>query len=290
MPVAWTHANMEVIDGRLIVLAGNILSGLSDITGSRTEWQLNQNSTYCALALPAASLNTHINSLRKNAPTKPKNSRSLLVSTTLAWKPSEIPLFVAGAAKAAGLNTRLALAAMPDKMVDLITLLESGELTPPGERKLNWDIEPIPTWSHDAVRFYLGDNIAVAENPIACQAIIDASCGFGREIQTLCPSNLTEKTALGLYERAMATLAPSLQVFYEKIGMPKSIPEEKLKRMQDFLVMIEGAARNSVEVDDSLKMCGLTEYYLQFLRWMGLLQEGEGNTWMIPRLYRRLLD
>jgi len=291
MPVAWTHANMEVIDGRLVVLAGNILSGLSDITSSRTEWQLNQNSTFAALALPAASLNTHIAHLRKVNASKPKGMKTLLVSTTLAWKASEIPLFVAGAVKAANLNTRLALAAMPDRMLEISDLLEKGALIPPNDRKLDWGVEPIPAWSLDAVRFYLGDNFAVAENPVACQAIIDASCGFGREIQHICPTNLTEATALGLYEKAKTVFAPSLSVFYEKIGMPKSIPEEKLKRMQDFMAMIDSAPRNSPEVDDALiNMCGLSEATLQFLRWMGLMQEGDGNTWMIPKLYRRLLD
>lgn len=290
MPVAWTHAQMETVDGSLIILAGNNLCGLSDITSSRTEWQLTQNDTYRCTPLTAASASTYLTQLRRHGAAVQSSGKLLLVSTSVAWKVNEIPQFRTQATRAAGNGIRLALVAFPERMYEIAKALDAGTLSVGKDRKSDWSVSPVPPWSVDAVRFFLHDNSAVAEHPEACQAILTASCGFGKQIQSICAGNLTLEKALGLPEKAKIHFAPSLAVFYDKIGMPNSVAPEVLKRMEEFMVHMDGEKRDTSIASNYLQDFNLKPADQQFLVWMGLLQDGENNTWFVPELYRRLLE
>ena len=86
-------------------------------------------------------------------------------------------------------------------------------------------------------------------------------------------------------------IAPDLDTFYAKIGMPVNlIDSDLLKRMEDFMALISGEQRNSATVDACRNDLKLKPTDQLFLQWMGLIQEGEGNTWVVPPLYFRLLS
>ena len=289
MPVAWTHAQMETIDGNLIIVGGNHLSGLNDVTSSRTEWQLSQNNQFRVISLGAASLNAHIAKLRRDGGDINKASRLMLMATTGAWKVNEISQLTNIAARAANNNVCLVLAANPDRLFEIAKAMDSNTLPTGRDRKGEWSLAPVPAWSVDAVRFFLHDNNAVSANMEACQAILDASCGFGKQIQSICAGNPTVESALRLVEEAKKSFAPNLVIFYDKIGMPGTIEPKLLSSMQDFMAHIHGEQRKSSAVDGYLDEFELKPGHLAFLQWMGLVQEGENNTWFVPTLYRNLL-
>lgn len=306
MPVTWTHSNMECIDGNLVILGGNNLSGLVDITGARADWQLTQNAGFNALALSASAASAYITKIRRQGSTNtltlagsagsslplppPKGSKLLLASTSNAWKANEITQFISCAERASTSNIRLALVALPDRLYEIAQALENQSLTMSRGKKSDWSVAPVPAWSVDAVRFYLHDNNAVSDNHAACLSIIEASCGFGKQIQTICAGNLSVEMAMDLVEQAKTRLAPNLDVFYDKIGWPKVISKELRKRMEGLMGHINGEVRNGPSVDAYLDHFELKGTDLQFLNWMGLIQEGENNTWAVPKLYLRLLD
>lgn len=308
MPVTWTHSNMECIDGNLVILGGNNLSGLVDITGTgaRADWQLTQNAGFNSLALSASAAAAYITKIRRQGasstltlpgsvgaslPSPPqKGNKLLLASTSSAWKASEITQFISCAERAATSNIRLALVALPDRLYEIAQALENQSLTSSRGKKSDWSVAPVPAWSVDAVRFYLHDNTAVSDDHAACLSIIEASCGFGRQIQTICAGNLSVEMAMDLVEQAKTRLAPSLDVFYDKIGWPKVIDKDLRKRMEGLMGHINGEDRGGSAVDGYLDHFELKSTDLQFLNWMGLVQEGENNTWTVPKLYLRLLD
>lgn len=301
MPVAWTHSQMETIDGSLVVMGGNNLSGLPEIT-AKQEWQLGQNDIYSALNLPASSVSAHITRLRKQATTHAshttlnthltKNNKLLLACIPNSWRATEIPQFAALAVKAAVQQVRLALIAHPDRLYEVAKgLREETVPLPDGEgKRIEWSVAGVPTWSADAVRFYLQDNVAVAEDPAAVAAILKASCGFGREIQNICAGNITVKTAMEAPEKARQTLAQSLDAFYSKIGWPKDIDAGLRSRMEHFLQHVDGESRGGSNVLEYLASFGLDKFDLNFLIWMGLMQAAQDGTWHVPELYLGLIQ
>jgi len=303
MPVAWTHSQMETIDGSLIVLGGNNLCGLNEIL-SKQEWQLGQNDIYCAASLPASSVWAHVSRLRKQ-PTShtshssfttnlSKNNKLFLACTPNSWRATEISQFAALASKAAApqVQVRLALVAHPDKLYELAKALRDGQVPLPNgaDKRIDWTVASVPPWSADAIRFYLQDNVPVTEDPEALAAILTASCGFGREIQNICAGNLTVKSALLLPAKAKQSLAPNLDTFYNKIGWPKDVDVPLRYRMEQFLLHVHGELRDSANVADYLGTFGLDKFDMHFLTWMSLMQPAPDNTWFVPNLYRDLMQ
>jgi hypothetical protein len=301
MPVAWTHSQMETIDGSLIVMGGNNLCGLSEIT-TKQEWQLGQNDIYSAASLPASAVSAHITRIRKQANTYTshssfttnvtKNNKLFLACIPNSWRAVEIPQFTALASKAAVQQVRLALIAHPDKLYEVAKALRDGQVPPlhGADKRMDWSVANVPAWSPDAVRFYLQDNVSVGEDPEALAAILKASCGFGREIQNICSGALTVKSALLLPEKAKQSLALNPDTFYKKIGWPKDVDASLRGRMEQFLLHVHGELRDSTNVAEFLDTFGLDEFDMNFLIWMSLMQPGSGNTWFVPELYRDLVQ
>lgn len=89
---------------------------------------------------------------------------------------------------------------------------------------------------------------------------------------------------------AKETLAPDLQTFYSRIGWPKGLDANTRVQMEGFLLHVNGERRDSANVDEFLGEFNLTRFDMMFLTWMGLVQEGSGNTWLVPELYLELLQ
>ena len=299
MPAAWTHAQLETIDGNLLILGGNNLSGIQEVIG-RGEWQIGHNDIYTAHSLQPTQVSAHIARLRKQATTYTKspvvsqthlrkNNKLFLACTPNSWRASEIPQYAALATKAKSSQVRLALIAHTDKLYEVAKAMRmtNAQLNV-ADKAVDWSVASVPPWSADAVRFYLQDNVTVAESQGAVDAILTASCGFGREIQTICAGTLTLARALELPAQAAASLAPNLDTFYDRIGWPKDIDVERRARMQQFMWIAHGEIRGTVDVDQYLEECNLDSFDLLFLQWMGLMQQ-HGNAWQVPELYRNLL-
>jgi hypothetical protein len=136
----------------------------------------------------------------------------------------------------------------------------------------------------------LDENISVAESSAACKALLAASCGSGTELVKICHSRLTVEGAESAPLSAEKTLAPDLATFYREIGMPNAMDDSTRSRVEVFLsVLDDGTEKKSVAEAEAMEFAKMTPGLMQFLIWMGLLQEGLGNTWKVPALYRRLL-
>jgi hypothetical protein len=256
------------------------------------EWQLTFTDLLVSNPLDPTKLTSQLSELRrKKAQTSiAQVGIRLWMSSSASWKSADIPQFAANISKLTPYGVKLCLAALPDRLYEIASNLDGGRLGQGTAKKSEWSIQAVPPWSLDAIRFYLGDNNAVADDQQACQAIQYASCGFGRLIQTLCEGPITLERARSLKEYAHTHVAPNVDTFYSSIGMPTQIEPEKLRKMEDFMAHIDGEKRNDGAVEEYRREFGITHHQVQFLGWMGIMQEGEGNTWSIPPLYARLIS
>ena len=291
MPIAWTHAYLDSPDSDLVILAGNSQSGLLEVSTNKFDWQITQNDHCSSMQIPASNLVSWNLQLRKKGTREVKGGIKMVISGSTVWKATDIAQFAANTGKLANSGIKFALAALPDRIYDMAHALDVGAISYNKEKKAEWSVQVVPPWSIDAIRFYLSDNNVVADSEAACKAILYASCGFGRIVQQLCDSNLSLEKALTLQKYADERIAPDLDTFYAKIGMPVNlIDSDLLKRMEDFMALISGEQRNSATVDACRNDLKLKPTDQLFLQWMGLIQEGEGNTWVVPPLYFRLLS
>jgi hypothetical protein len=285
MPAAWVRTNVEQNDGELLVLVGNVLSGLAEISSLAEDYNLGAECVYIVKKLDTAQSAT---SYLKRLAGMSNGRKRLVAVSPVSWKVSQIADFASAAMKNAKV-ARLALIALPDKAYDLAKALDAGTLQPARpDSPQRWRIVPIPQWTDDAVHFQLDENIAVAENIDACRALLEASAGFGTELGRLCSMRLTVAEAKAL--PAKRHLAPDLPTFYKNIGMPASMDGTTVAKIQDFVSLVEdGTDRKSADVDEAMGAAEVTPWLVQFITWMGLLQPGPGNTWQVPSVYRRLL-
>ncbi|WP_084402617.1 RNaseH domain-containing protein [Cupriavidus sp. amp6] len=297
MPAAWLRANVEPTDEELLILVGNNLSGINNLALSGGEWRVGQEGIYQVMkfANPRAASN-YLNAERRIS--GPSQGRIVAVGPH-SWKLSEIDEYAAMAYREHQQHTprsgrkrgvRLALLALPDKAFEVAQAISDGAL--PGAGKIagrRWRIEPIRSWSDDALYFHLNEDVAVAENSNARQSILEATCGFGDQIVGICNSRLTVATAQSAVALARRNLAPDFATFYSKIGMPEHVDAQQRSRIETFLATVDGAERHTTLVDDVREDAGVSEGLFRFLCWMGLLQES-GNTWTVPMLYSDLLE
>lgn len=291
MPIAWTHAYLDSPDSDLVILAGNSQSGLLEVSTNKFDWQITQNDHYSSMQIPASNLVSWNLQLRKRGTREVKGGIKMVISGSTVWKATDIAQFAANTGKLSNSGIKFALAALPDRIYEMAHALDVGAISYNKDKKAEWSVQVVPPWSIDAIRFYLSDNNVVADNEAACKAILYASSGFGRIVQQLCDSNLSLEKALTLQKYAEERIAPDLDTFYAKIGMPVNlIDSDLLNRMEDFMALISGEQRNSASVDACRNDLKLKPTDQLFLQWMGLIQEGEGNTWVVPPLYLRLLS
>ncbi|KVN78947.1 RNaseH domain-containing protein [Burkholderia ubonensis] len=286
-PVAWVRRYMDSSDGELLVLTGNELSGIVELnkpTG-RDEWKIGQDGVYTMMpGIGPMSANDYLVMLRRNRGTHPV--RRIVAVRPAAWNIVHIPAFVQVAQKAAkqNLDVRFALLALPERALELAQAVEAKKIDTAG-----WRVVPLPQWTEDAVYFRLQENSDVSENSDALSALIKASCGFDREVQRVCNATMSVDDALRAPELAKRAFGRNLDEFYRRINLPATFAPERRGVVNSFLETIKGAHRMSTEVDDVREMLGVTWAEMEFLHWMGILQEGAGGTWTVPDIYFELL-
>ena len=288
-PVAWVRRYMDPSDGELLILTGNEASGILDLAqpGSREEWSVGQGQdiyTMLPVSGPSAA-NDYVNMLRKSK--KAKVGNRIVAVRQNNWTLQQIPEFATVAAKAAKAGIRFVLLAMPERAYDLAVAINSGKLTPKDQ---NWRVVPIPQWTDDAVYFRMHENSDISENSNAIASIIHSSCGFHKEVLHICSGKMTVDQAMKAPAAAKAGYAKDLTEFYRKIGLPPAFTNERRSECNGFIVTINGAQRLSAEVDEVREMHQISKAEMDFMNWMGLLQEGPAGSWKVPPLYADLIN
>ena len=297
MPAAWLRSNIEPTDDELLILVGNNMSGIQNLTLSGGEWRVGQDGVYQVMKFPnPRAASTYLNSERRSASL---SSARLVAVGPNSWKLNEVDEYASMAYRehqhclpnsGKKRGVRLALLALPDKAYEIAHAISAGTLSERGQAAgRKWRIEPMQVWNDDALYFHLNENVAVADDQQARQAILRATCGFGEQIVMLCNSRLNVSAAMGAVAAAQKGFARDFATFYAAIGMPEHIDAQERNRIETFLAAVDGAERHTTLVDDVREDAGVSEGMFRFLCWMGLLQ-GVGHTWTVPALYRHLLD
>lgn len=301
MPSAWVRSLLRGTDTDLIVWVGNQLSGLYNIDKIQKEWGLGQDAVYeVKLFSGPDNARTHLQRARRltdNAPT-----RRLVALPPRSWRSTEVDGYavLAGSlsSKAASpeptqrqrlATIRLALIASPDLAWELAQRLYGPQSTSSPPK--GWRIEPVPIWGDDAVyyRFEQNQNVSVRDSGPARQALLDATCGFGGELDRLCTSGLSVELALKSAEEAQHHLAPNLTTFYSNVGLPQAFTAADLKEIEQLLLLIDGERRSDDSVEEAIRTSSVSKAEFEFFQWMGLLQVQSDGTWHVPALYKRLI-
>ena len=287
LPVAWVRRYMDSSDGELLILTGNELSGIVELSkpAGREEWKIGQDGVYTMMpGQGPISANDYLAAIRRTRGTQAV--RRIVAVRPAAWNINHIASFVQTAQKAAkqNLDVRFVLLAHPERALELAQAVEANKVDRAG-----WRVVPLPQWTQDAVYFRLQENSEVSENSKALAAIIKATCGFDREVYRLCNSTMSADDALQLPAQVKRSLGGKIEEFYRRINLPATFAPNRLDAVNEFLETIRGALRLSAEVDDVREMLGVSRAEMDFLHWMGILQEGEGGTWTVPDIYFDLL-
>lgn len=284
-PAGWVRRQLQTDDGELLIATGNKASGIYTLTElGREEWKIGNHGIICNMpgSGPMAA-NDVISKRRRGHSQMPK----IMALRQHTWHIRQLEEFAAIAAKARKTGVRIALIASPEESLEIARMMDSGQLPREGS---GWSIVPIPPWTADSVFFGLSENIKVAEDPAAIQSILDATCGFGMDIDRLCNKHLTRDDAMNEMKRVRDDYGASLQAFYNHIGLPVTFDAERRDAIHQLLPAIDGLKRNSSDVNDWLNAFGVTHGEFEFLYWMGLVQDGDNATWKIPKLYLDLMN
>lgn len=301
MPSAWVRSLLRGADSDLIVWVGNQLSGLYAIDKIQKEWELGQDAVYeVKLFSSPDNARTHLQRARRltdNAPT-----RRLVALPPRSWRSAEVEGYAVLAGSLSSkpgspdptqrqrlATIRLALIASPDLAWELAQRLYGPQST--GSPPKGWRIEPVPIWGDDAVyyRFEQNQNMSVRDSGPARQALLDATCGFGGELDRLCTAGLSVELALKSAEESQRHLAPNLAAFYANVGMPQAFAPADLREIEQLLLLIDGERRSDDGVEEAIRTSNVDKAKFEFFQWMGLLQVQSDGTWHVPSLYKRLI-
>lgn len=284
-PVAWTRRYLDPSDGELLIVTGNELSGMNDlILTTQSDWKIGHDGWLCCIQGNGVTLGQeYLKKARQKS--NEKNPRFVIIRPN-AWSIKDIPELIALAAKGARLGIRFIALATTERALDLANAMDAGSFA---EQESQCQIVPVPNWTEDAIYFMLHENIEVADNSNAITAIIDATCGYGKEVSALCINSLTVADALNAKDKKKVSFAPSLDEFYKKLAIPQLLSKEERHQMEQFLLSIDGESKSSSGVDEMRELLQISPGKMAFARWMGLLQDGPGGTWKLPKLYSELI-
>lgn len=302
MPSAWVRSMLRGSDGDLVVLVGNQLSGLYNIEKLPKEWDLGQDAVY-EVKLFSSPDNARIHLQRARRLTDNAPTRRLVALPPRSWRTAEVESYAALAGSLSNKPTaadpnqrqrlasiRLALIASPDLAWELAQRIYPAG-TQVAQVTKGWRIEPVPVWSDDAVFFRLDQkqNTTVRDSTPAREALIDATCGFGSELDRLCTAGASIESALKAAEEERNSLASNRATFYAKVGMPQAFSEEDLRETEQLLALIDGECRADDGVEETIRTSKVTKAQFEYFQWMGLLQVRSNGRWKVPTPYKRLI-
>lgn len=307
MPSGWLRQLLHDEERGLTILVGNHLSGLSEIEGLKHPYTIGRDAQYeIKFFANIDNARQYINALRRPKPTDPDSRIVALPSRS--WKKSEIGDYAALASSLArpmltldqrqrSVNLRLVLIANPQQAWELAQMLHPsdvggdfsfGAVAPTTQ---GWRVEAVPAWNDDAVYYRLKqvENQALPDHPEACRRILDATLGFGGEINRLLRAGLTFDGLEQGRDEIAQRVANSRSTFYDAIGWPASLGTAEIRHAEELLALLDGEVRSEVAATALALQCGVQPSMLTFLRWMGLLQESGDGTWRVPAVYKALI-
>lgn len=191
---------------------------------------------------------------------------------------------------------RVVLYGGPEHALELARL--AARTTPVGEEK--WSVVAVPPWSEDAIWYYARHEAecnAIAESDMAMGSVLAATCGFGLEVQELCRRISSGADIDVACSEQAQKLGTSLEAVYARIGMPGGFSKEDRQAAEMFLVGVgEGLPRHvqgdpatpSEELENAMAAAGIDKGMLDFLSWMGVIQEDNRGRWIVPPHIGRL--
>jgi hypothetical protein len=178
------------------------------------------------------------------------------------------------------------LIASPEVAYELACRVSNDEAT---IKQVGWRVERVPEWNDDALYFHLEENVQVRDDALARLSLLDATGGFGLEIERISSNALSIEQAISAVKENEVRLAPDLATFYRKVGVPEAVSAEARSHLERALPDVDGAVRSDASVSEWLKDCGVEPGLFLFATWMGLVQPSSDGKWKVPHVYKRLL-
>lgn len=307
MPSGWVRQLLHEEERNLTILVGNHLSGLVEIEGLKQSSTIGQDAQYDVKFFPSIdSARPFVNTMRRLAASDPTNK--IIAVSSRSWNKNQIGDYAALANSLARpmitmdrrqrtANVRLVLIANPQQAWDLAQLVHNSasdtDLSNSSVRPVrsSWRVEAVPAWNEDAVYYRLKwvENQTLSDHPDACSHILDATLGFGGEINKLLRASLTFDGIAQAREEITRRIASTRVGFYTAIGWPASLDEIEIQHAEELLALLDGEKRSDSVAASLAADCCVSPPMLTFLRWMGLLQEGGDGTWQVPAVYKSLI-
>lgn len=313
MSSGWVRQLLHEEERNLVILVGNHLSGLVEIENIKHPFFLGRDAHYEIKFFSSIdNARPYLNAMRRASETERPNR--IVAVPSRAWhctKP-QIEEFAAFARNLArpliGLpaeqrhratNVRLMLVANPQQAWELakIVTAESPELiegVPNGSfkhAKLNWRVEAVPAWNDDAVYYRLKqlENQTLPDNPEACAEVLEAAMGFGSELAKMLRASTRREGVAEAKNEIRRRVVASRETFYAAIGWSPTIDAQQTRAAEVLLSLLDGEKRSEEVVMAWARDCNVTPAMATYMRWMGLLQDGDNGTWRVPALFRALI-
>jgi D-alanine-D-alanine ligase-like ATP-grasp enzyme len=297
MPSAWLRNYLHGDKGDLVVVVGNNLSGIGAFEHLKGSWDIGQEeATIEGISFkgPEDARTWANRERRKGAGPKTR----VVAVQARSWVPLQLDGYTSVAqacGKQAGqldlvsrsmtTTIRPLLVANPEQAFQLAQRIETTALP------RSVVVTPALAWSDDAVYFWLNDleNQYVRDNGPARAALIEATCGFGDELERLCKTTPTVEEAMKQPDETRKRLAANLDSFYDKLGLPASLKPGDRRKLEDLLEMIHGEPRSTETEDVFLSELAVPRSHFVFAQWMSMIQPGADGTWRVPMLYLQLI-
>ena len=313
MSSGWVRQLLHEEERDLVILVGNHLSGLVEIENIKQPFFLGRDAQYeIKFFSNIDNARPYLNAMRRANETERPNR--IVAVPSRAWHCTKLQIeeFAAFARNLArpliGLpaeqrqratNVRLMLVANPQQAWELAKMVtvESRELSegvPNGSfkhSKLNWRVEAVPAWNDDAVYYRLKqlENQTLPDNPKVCAEVLEATMGFGSELAKMLRASTRREGVAEAKNEIRRRLAASRETFYSAIGWSPTIDAQQTRAAEVLLSLLDGEKRSEEVIVGWAKDCNVSPAMVIYVRWMGLLQDGDGGTWRVPALYKALI-
>lgn len=315
MSSGWVRQLLHEEERDLVILVGNHLSGLIEIENIKQPFFLGRDAQYeTKFFSNIDNARPYLNAMRRASETERPNR--IVAVPSRAWhctKP-QIEEFAAFARNLArpliGLpaeqrqratNVRLMLVANPQQAWELAKMVNveapdvvAVEGVPNGSlkhAKLNWRVEAVPAWNDDAVYYRLKqlESQTLPDNPEVCAEVLEATMGFGSELAKMLRASTRREGVAEAKNEIRRRVAASRETFYAAIGWSPTIDAQQTRAAEVLLSLLDGEKRSEEVIVGWAKDCNVSPAMVIYMRWMGLLQDGDGGTWRVPALYKALI-
>lgn len=315
MSSGWVRQLLHEEERNLVILVGNHLSGLVEIENIKHPFFLGRDAQYeIKFFSNIDNARPYLNAMRRASETERPNR--IVAVPSRAWhctKP-QIEEFAAFARNLArpliGLpaeqrqratNVRLMLVANPQQAWELAKMVNVEapdvvvvEGVPNGSfkhAKLNWRVEAVPAWNDDAVYYRLKqlENQTLPDHPEVCAEVLEATMGFGGELAKMLRASTRREGVTEAKNEIRRRVAASRETFYAAIGWSQAIDPQQTRAAEVLLSLLDGEKRSEEVIVGWAKDCNVSPAMVTYMRWMGLLQDGDGGTWRVPALYKALI-